>query len=723
MSTAWLQARNNSHDVLAADVLAGDATIEVTTAATQFPAAYPYRVTIWDAATHADPGDDADMEIMQVTGRAGNVLNVMRAQEGTAAAAHTAGDVVRLLVTAGMVQQVQDTIDAHDHSAGGDGGTVSHVELANIGSNTHAQIDTHIGSTANPHSVTAAQAGAPTTGDLTAHTGAANPHGGSASTGDLTAHTGAANPHSGSASTGDLTTHTGDTANPHSVTAAQVGKDTAQWNADEVQSVAVDDTAIADGYVLKYDAVAGTLVYAVDDDTTDHGALSGLGDDDHAQYHTDGRALTWLGTRSTTDLPEGTGLYHTTARARAAISATTPLAYDSNTGVLSIQQASALQAGYLSAADWTTFNDKQAALTLPLTHENGGLEADVSAYDGLVKITGGATSAVTDNSADWNTAAGLAHAAVTVADTTSVGLTLTGQQVSAAVLPAGVDHDELLNTHNLTTDIDHNALQNTHNLTTDIDHNALQNTHNLTTDIDHNALTNYDADRHYLQTDIEAVDTDLATGLLKVATGTGALSSITDGSANWDAAYSHVSANGASHTYIDQDVTTTASPTFGGLDLGNGKLVFGSSDDMYLRYTSHASMATLNLYPFGSSIVNSRYVARCDEVVGGIASFTAATNEQITPVSTNRPGLINFVITAADPDALKGKVDVYVNTGDLNEVALTLNDDKSADFAAIVNAAAGFEDNGVAGIDTTFEDADGNTITVSGGIITAKTAP
>ena len=85
MSTAWLQTRNNSHDVLAADVLVGDATIEVTTAATQFPAAYPYRVTVWDAATHTDPGDDADMEIMQVTGRAGNVLNVTRAQEGTAA--------------------------------------------------------------------------------------------------------------------------------------------------------------------------------------------------------------------------------------------------------------------------------------------------------------------------------------------------------------------------------------------------------------------------------------------------------------------------------------------------------------------------------------------------------------------------------------------------------------------------------------------------------------
>lgn len=37
---------------------------------------------------------------------------------------------------------------------------VDHTAIANIGANTHAQIDTHLASTSNPHSVTAAQAGA-----------------------------------------------------------------------------------------------------------------------------------------------------------------------------------------------------------------------------------------------------------------------------------------------------------------------------------------------------------------------------------------------------------------------------------------------------------------------------------------------------------------------------------------------------------------------------------
>lgn len=103
---------------------------------------------------------------------------------------------------------------------------------------------------------------------------------------------------------------------------------------------------------------------------------------------------------NTTAIAEGTNLYFTDARARGAISltttgnngastynsttgvlnvptytlaglgginltslsATSPLLYDNTTGVFSIQQSSGSQAGFLSAADWTTFNNKQAAL-------------------------------------------------------------------------------------------------------------------------------------------------------------------------------------------------------------------------------------------------------------------------------------------------------------------------------------------------------------------------
>ena len=36
-------------------------------------------------------------------------------------------------------------------------------------------------------------------------------------------------------------------------------------------------------------------------DLIDHGELDGLTDDDHTQYHTDARALAWLGTTDITD--------------------------------------------------------------------------------------------------------------------------------------------------------------------------------------------------------------------------------------------------------------------------------------------------------------------------------------------------------------------------------------------------------------------------------------
>jgi hypothetical protein len=48
------------------------------------------------------------------------------------------------------------------------GANISHTSLQDIGTNTHAQIDTHIADTANPHATTAAQIPSTTSGNLTA---------------------------------------------------------------------------------------------------------------------------------------------------------------------------------------------------------------------------------------------------------------------------------------------------------------------------------------------------------------------------------------------------------------------------------------------------------------------------------------------------------------------------------------------------------------------------
>lgn len=65
---------------------------------------------------------------------------------------------------------------------------------------------------------------------------------------------------------------------------------------------------------------------------------------------------------TTSNITEGGNQYYTNARARAAISAGSPLTYNSGTGLLGIQVATGAQDGYLSSGNWTTFNNKQAAL-------------------------------------------------------------------------------------------------------------------------------------------------------------------------------------------------------------------------------------------------------------------------------------------------------------------------------------------------------------------------
>ena len=52
-------------------------------------------------------------------------------------------------------------------------------------------------------------------------------------------------------------------------------------------------------------------------------------------------------------------------------SAASPLLYNSGTGVFSIQQANASQGGFLSAADWITFDGKQTAISLTTTNNSG----------------------------------------------------------------------------------------------------------------------------------------------------------------------------------------------------------------------------------------------------------------------------------------------------------------------------------------------------------------
>ena len=97
--TTFLQVKNDAVSTLAADI---------TNTATSLS------VAAGDGAKFPQPGDGfhitIDNEILKCTARTGDTLTVTRAQEGTTAAAHSAGVAVRLNITAAIISELQ----AHD---------------------------------------------------------------------------------------------------------------------------------------------------------------------------------------------------------------------------------------------------------------------------------------------------------------------------------------------------------------------------------------------------------------------------------------------------------------------------------------------------------------------------------------------------------------------------------------------------------------------------------
>ncbi|MBW2604712.1 MAG: hypothetical protein JRE28_10430 [Deltaproteobacteria bacterium] len=82
--------------------------------------------------------------------------------------------------------------------------------------------------------------------------------------------------------------------------------------------------------------------------------------------------------------------------------------------------------------------------------------------------------------------------------------------------------------------------------------------------VDHDALTNFVLDEHVAHSGISVL-----AGINLTGGGTidGSVTLNVDpvSASDWDAAHTHITSDGTDHTYIDQDVRTTASPTLAGL--------------------------------------------------------------------------------------------------------------------------------------------------------------
>lgn len=117
MATTFLQVKNRAKSTLAAGI--SDVDLSLTVAA-------------GEGAKFPQPGNGfhitIDDEILKCTARSTDTLTVTRAQEGTAAAAHSAGASVQLRITAKLIQDLMDALIAIDPNLDGV------IELAELAS-------------------------------------------------------------------------------------------------------------------------------------------------------------------------------------------------------------------------------------------------------------------------------------------------------------------------------------------------------------------------------------------------------------------------------------------------------------------------------------------------------------------------------------------------------------------------------------------------------------
>ena len=114
---------------------------------------------------------------------------------------------------------------------------------------------------------------------------------------------------------------------------------------------------------------------------------------------------TRLATKDTGDLSEGTNLYYTDARARASISATGSLGYNSTTGVISYTQPTNVStfsndAGYITASSTDTLTNKSGNISM-FTNDAGYLTSETDSQ--TLSFTSPNLSISNGNSVDLST--------------------------------------------------------------------------------------------------------------------------------------------------------------------------------------------------------------------------------------------------------------------------------------------------------------------------------
>jgi hypothetical protein len=123
---------------------------------------------------------------------------------------------------------------------------------------------------------------------------------------------------------------------------------------------------------------------------------------------------------------------------------------------------------------------------------------------------------------------------------------------------------------------------------------------------------------------------------------------ITGTNTNWDAAFSHVSADGSSHSYINQSVTTSASPTFANLTVTND--ITMSNNDW------------IGLGGGAGRIVFVDAAPNRIDVLGGIFRATDTGAHRLGPITFTN-GAIASVTTLTATGAISGRTNSNFGDG------------------------------------------------------------
>lgn len=101
MTGTYFVLENNLQSSVTDNPLTDVATTINVSAGTgaNFPATFPYLLTIWDETTYPDPTDDTSMEIVKVTGESTDALTIVRGYGDTTGVEHAQNTRIALLVT------------------------------------------------------------------------------------------------------------------------------------------------------------------------------------------------------------------------------------------------------------------------------------------------------------------------------------------------------------------------------------------------------------------------------------------------------------------------------------------------------------------------------------------------------------------------------------------------------------------------------------------------